>query len=121
MSTLLERLGDRSARVVVVGAGYVGLPLAVEIARAGFSTTAFDKVGAKVKAINAAESYIDDVPTSVLAPLVRAKKLAASTEPDVLAEADVVVICVPTPLNKTRDPDNAYILDAADLLVPRMR
>jgi UDP-N-acetyl-D-glucosamine dehydrogenase len=120
MSQILERLNNRSAHVVVVGAGYVGLPLAVEIAGAGFATVAFDKSAAKVSAVNAGKSYIDDVPTSTLVQLVEAKKLVASTDPDVLARADAVVICVPTPLNKTKDPDNSFILDAADLMVPRM-
>jgi UDP-N-acetyl-D-glucosamine dehydrogenase len=120
-SSLLHRINDRTASVAVIGAGYVGLPLAVETAGAGYTTIAFDKVPAKVDSINAGKSYIDDVPTSILEPLVRAKKLSASTDPDVLEKADAIIICVPTPLNKTKDPDNSYILDAADLLLPRMR
>jgi UDP-N-acetyl-D-glucosamine dehydrogenase len=118
---LLQRLGDRSATVVVVGAGYVGLPLAVEIAKAGYRTVAFDKSAGKVDSINAGKSYIDDVPTSVVGPLVKEKKLSASTDPEVLGQADAIIICVPTPLNKTKDPDNSFILDAADLMVKRMR
>jgi UDP-N-acetyl-D-glucosamine dehydrogenase len=120
MSPLLDRIKDRSATVVVVGAGYVGLPLAVEIARAGYATMAYDRAGDKVSAINAGRSYIDDVPTAVLAPLVTAGKLGASADPDVLGKADVVVICVPTPLNKTKDPDNSFILNAAEMMVSRM-
>jgi UDP-N-acetyl-D-glucosamine dehydrogenase len=122
MSTpLLDRINSRSAKVVVVGAGYVGLPLAVEIAKAGFSTVAFDKSREKVTAINAGHSYIDDVPTSALAQLVGDKKLSASADPDVLGQADAVIICVPTPLNKTKDPDNSFIMSAAEMIVPRMR
>ena len=121
MKTLLERIGDRSAQVVVVGAGYVGLPLAVEIAGAGFATTAYDRMVAKVNAIKSGQSHIADVPSSVLAPLVAQGKLMASDDPEVLGQADVVIICVPTPLNKTKDPDNSFILDAADMLLPRMR
>jgi UDP-N-acetyl-D-glucosamine dehydrogenase len=120
-SKLLQRLNDRSAQVVVVGAGYVGLPLAVEIARAGFRTTAFDKSPRKVDSINAGKSYIDDVPTSIVAPLVKEQRLSASMDPEVLGKADALIICVPTPLNKTKDPDNSFILDAADLMVQRMR
>jgi UDP-N-acetyl-D-glucosamine dehydrogenase len=120
-SSLLQKINDRTATVAVVGAGYVGLPLAVETAGAGYVTVAFDKIPGKVDSINAGKSYIDDIPTPVLEPLVRAKKLSASTDPDVLEKADAIIICVPTPLNKTKDPDNSYILDAADLLVPRMR
>jgi UDP-N-acetyl-D-glucosamine dehydrogenase len=120
MSSLLEKIKNRSANVVVVGAGYVGLPLAVEIAKAGFSVTAYDRSSEKVSSINAGRSYIDDVPTAVVGPLVADKKLAASTDPDVLGKADAVIICVPTPLNKTKDPDNSFILDAADMMVSRM-
>jgi UDP-N-acetyl-D-glucosamine dehydrogenase len=120
MSSLLDRIKNRSANVVVVGAGYVGLPLAVEIAKAGFSVTAYDRSGEKVSAINAGRSYIEDVPTSIVGPLVADKKLQASTDPDVLGKADAVIICVPTPLNKTKDPDNSFILDAADMMVSRM-
>src|SRR5688572_29452531 len=120
-SSLLQRINDRTATVAVVGAGYVGLPLAVETAGAGYVTVAFDKMPAKVEAINAGRSYIDDVPTATLEPLVRGKKLSGSTDPDVLEKADAIIICVPTPLNKTKDPDNSYILDAADLMVARMR
>jgi UDP-N-acetyl-D-glucosamine dehydrogenase len=116
----MGRIVDRSATVVVVGAGYVGLPLAVEIAGAGFRTVAYDHSTDKVSAINAGRSYIEDVPTSVLQPLVTSGKLRASVDPDVLSSADCVVICVPTPLNKTKDPDNSFILDAAEMMVPRM-
>jgi UDP-N-acetyl-D-glucosamine dehydrogenase len=119
--TLLQRLNDRSASVVVVGAGYVGLPLAVEIAQAGYRVTAFDKSAGKVDSINAGKSYIDDVPTKIVEPLVKAGKLLASTDPVVLGHADAIIICVPTPLNKTKDPDNSFILDAASLMVERMR
>ncbi len=120
MSTLLERINDRSATVVVVGAGYVGLPLAVEVAKAGFTTIAYDRSAAKVDGINAGKSHIEDVTTATVGALVDRKKLSAATDPDVLAKADAVVICVPTPLNKTKDPDNSFILDAADMILARM-
>jgi len=121
MASLLGRIKERSARVVVVGAGYVGLPLAVECAKAGFSTTAYDRAADKVAALQAGDSYIDDVPSDALAPLLASGKFSASADPAVLAEADAIIICVPTPLNKTKDPDNSYILDAIDMLLPRMR
>ena len=119
--TLAERIKARGADVVVVGAGYVGLPLAVETAKAGFSTTAFDKSREKVERLNRGVSYVGDVPTAALAPLVESGKLRASADPDVLERADVVIICVPTPLNKTKDPDNSMIIDAVDMIAPRMR
>ncbi len=120
MSTLLERIKSRQARVAVVGAGYVGLPLAVETAGAGFHTTAYDRAKDKVSALNAGTSYIKDVPEHMLAPLVKAGTLSASSDPDVLGAADAIIICVPTPLNKTKDPDNSFILDAADLIAARL-
>jgi UDP-N-acetyl-D-glucosamine dehydrogenase len=119
--SLDDRIRSREARVAVIGIGYVGLPLAVEIAGAGFQVTGYDKSGEKVRRVNAGDSYINDVPTAILAPLVASGKLGASNDPDVLAAADVVVICVPTPLNKTKDPDNSFILSAADDLAPRLK
>jgi UDP-N-acetyl-D-glucosamine dehydrogenase len=118
--TLLERIEARQARVVVVGAGYVGLPLAVEVAQAKFRVTAFEKSAEKVHLLNRGISYIRDVPQTALEPLVRSGALVASSDPDVLSAADVIVICVPTPLNKTRDPDNSFIMDAAEMIAPRM-
>ena len=119
-SGLKEKIASRDAHVVVVGIGYVGLPLAVEVAGAGFNTVGYDLSKWKVERLNAGEAYIKDVQTSVLAPLVQSGKLSGSTDADVLAKADVVVICVPTPLNKTKDPDNSFIIAALDELVPRM-
>jgi UDP-N-acetyl-D-glucosamine dehydrogenase len=114
---LLERIESKSARVVVMGIGYVGLPLAVEFARAGFRTTGLDYDREKVRLLNAGESYIGDVPTSDVALLVGERKLDATADPAVLAEADCVVVCVPTPLNKTKDPDMRFIVDATNEIV----
>jgi UDP-N-acetyl-D-glucosamine dehydrogenase len=121
MTPVLQAIKSREARVVVIGAGYVGLPLAVETAKAGFRTIAYDRSREKVEQLAKGVSYIKDVPTEVLAPLVKAGTLRASVDPDVLTDADVVIICVPTPLNKTKDPDNSFIMDAADVIAPRMR
>ena len=118
--TLLGRIEAREATVVVVGAGYVGLPLAVETAKAGFETIAFDKSPDKVQALARGVSYIKDVSSAVLEPLVVEGRLRGSADPEVLAAADVIVICVPTPLNKTKDPDNSFILDAAEMIATRM-
>jgi len=120
MTTLTDRILARSARVVVMGAGYVGLPLAVEIAGAGFVTTAFDKASEKVAALARGVSYIRDIPSSTVGPLVGRGLLSGSNTPEVLREADVVMICVPTPLNKTKDPDNSQIVDAAQMIAARM-
>ncbi|HVV17054.1 MAG TPA: nucleotide sugar dehydrogenase [Polyangia bacterium] len=118
--TLLDRIKTKEARVVVVGAGYVGLPLAVEVAKAKFQVTAYDKSVEKVDLLNKGVSYIKDVPSSTLGPLVKAGTLTGSADPEVLGSADVIIICVPTPLNKTKDPDNSFIMDAAEMLAARM-
>src|SRR5688500_12144960 len=110
---LLERIRERSARLAIVGLGYVGLPLAVEFARAGLRVVGIDVDERKVQAIGRGESYIPDVPSSLLAELVRAGRLSATQDYRVLRDVDAVSICVPTPLNKTRDPDMSYVVDAA--------
>jgi UDP-N-acetyl-D-glucosamine dehydrogenase len=120
MSSLVARIEARSARIAVIGIGYVGLPLAVEIAAAGFEVVGYDKSADKVRRLNEGEAYIKDVAPEVLGPLVSAGRLRASTDPDVLGQADAIIICVPTPLNKTKDPDNSFIVAAADDLIPRL-
>jgi UDP-N-acetyl-D-glucosamine dehydrogenase len=114
VTALLQKIEARTARIVVIGIGYVGLPLVAEFARAGFRATGLDKDPEKVRLLNAGESYIADVPTCDLAPYVKARMLDASTDPAVLREADAVIVCVPTPLNKTRDPDMRFIVAATE-------
>lgn len=113
---LLERIAGRSARIVVVGIGYVGLPLVVEFARAGFRVTGLDRDERKVTALRAGQSYIEDIASEELAPLVEAGALDATTDEAVLREADAVVVCVPTPLNKTKDPDISFIVAATEMI-----
>lgn len=110
--TLDERITQHTARFGVVGLGYVGLPLAVEFASAGFTVTGIDLKPEKVAAINAGESYVGDVPTATLRPLVESGKLRATMDFAAIADCDTVNICVPTPLRKTRDPDMSYIVNA---------
>lgn len=117
---LLEKLAQRKARIAVIGLGYVGLPLAVEIAKAGFSVMGYDKNPEKADAVNRGTSYIKDVPDAELLAVVGAGKLQASAEASCLSDADAVVICVPTPLNKSKAPDNSYIIAAADDLLPHL-
>lgn len=118
MSTHFEELAakiDRRAAVSgIVGLGYVGLPLAVEFAKAGLPVLGFDVTQEKVDLLNGGESYIQDVPTAVLGPLVDSGKLRATTEFSRLAEVDTVNICVPTPLRKTKDPDMSYVVAATE-------
>ncbi len=114
---LIERIKRHEGRVVVVGIGYVGLPLVVEFAAAGFHVTGYDKDERKVALLKKGESYIEDIPTSVLAPLVASGKLTASTDESVIKDADAVIVCVPTPLNKTKEPDISYIVSATEAIV----
>ncbi len=111
---LRRKIETRQAKVCVVGLGYVGLPLAVEFARAGFSVTGIDIDPAKVDALNGGKSYIQDVPTSVLEPLVNSGKMRATTDFAAIAEMDTVNIAVPTPLRKTKDPDMSFIVSACE-------
>ncbi|MEO8597029.1 MAG: nucleotide sugar dehydrogenase [Candidatus Solibacter sp.] len=111
---LAEKIRTRRARVGIVGLGYVGLPLAVEFARAGFTVTGIDVSEEKVRRVNEGDSYIGDIPSAVLAPLVQAGKLRATTDFRAALELDTINICVPTPLRKTKDPDMSFIVSASN-------
>lgn len=105
----------------VVGLGYVGLPLLVEMARSGFEAVGIDIDSAKVEAINAGRNYIEDVDSGELARLVQARLLRATTDWNVVSELDAISICVPTPLRKTKDPDISYIVSTVEQIAPRLR
>ena len=109
---LEEKIRTRRAKVGIVGLGYVGLPLAVEFAKAGFDVTGIDLSDAKTARINAGDSYVGDVPSATLAPLVESGKLRATADFSVVRDLDTINICVPTPLRKTKDPDMSYIVSA---------
>ncbi len=117
---LVQRFEARQARVGVIGLGYVGLPLAVALAKAGLHVVGIDLDASKVQALTRGESYIEDVPAAEIAPLVRSGHLMAGTSFDALASADGVSICVPTPLRKTGDPDLSFILSAVQALRPQL-
>jgi UDP-N-acetyl-D-glucosamine dehydrogenase len=117
VTTLLDKIQRREARVVVVGIGYVGLPLVVELARAGFRVTGFDRDPGKVKHLNEGVSYIEDIKSHDIAPHVRAGRMDATTDSRVMGQADAVILCVPTPLKKTKDPDMSYIEGAVEVVV----
>ena len=113
-STLLDRIRSKQARIGVIGLGYVGLPLAVEFALAGFRVTGFDVDASKVGEINGGRSYIPDVPQEDLARVVTSGHLKATTDMRELASMDVADICVPTPLRKTKDPDLSYVVKSLE-------
>ena len=118
----IKRLVEaKVARVGVIGLGYVGLPLAVEFARRGLRAVGFEVDARKAELINRGESYIGDVHSAALASVVRAERLHATVNFDELADCDAIIICVPTPLRKTKEPDISYILAAASEIQQRLR
>ncbi len=112
---------QREARVGVVGLGYVGLPLAVEYARAGFATVGFDLVSERVESINRGVSYIQDVSDEHLAEAVADDRFKATTDAGALREADVVFICVPTPITANKEPDMSFVRSASDTVAAHLR
>ena len=112
MTSLIDKIENRAAVIGIVGLGYVGLPLAVVFAEAGFRVKGIDVDAKKVDAVNRQESYIEDVDSATLAVL--SHKIEATTDFSAILECDAVSICVPTPLSKTGDPDVSYIIAAAD-------
>src|SRR5437879_10208094 len=109
---LSRKIETREARVGIAGLGYVGLPLAVEFARAGFDVTGIDVDARKVSSINRGESYVKDVPSPALKPLVEKGRLCATTDFSAVASLDTINIAVPTPLRTTKDPDMSFIVCA---------
>ena len=111
---LLQKIQNQTARIGVIGLGYVGLPLATRAGRVGFTVLGFDVSAEKVASINAGTSYIGDVTAAEVAELRERGRLEATTDMQRLASCDVIAVCVPTPLNSTRDPDISFIERAAD-------
>ncbi|MBJ19754.1 MAG: nucleotide sugar dehydrogenase [bacterium] len=114
LQDLRGKINSREARIGVIGLGYVGLPLAVELGKAGFRVTGFDVDATKIRALEGGRSYIGDVESSDLQVQVDAGRFKATSNFDQLAEVDVINICVPTPLRKTRDPDVSFIASAVE-------
>ena len=118
---LRDKIETRTATFGVIGLGYVGLPLATAFADVGFPVIGFDVVQHTVDGLNAGTSHIKDVPSTTIQQLVDAEKFAATTDMSRLAEADVISICVPTPLSKTRDPDISYVQAATESVAANLR
>ncbi len=121
LEQLEARIRSGEARVGTLGLGYVGLPLSVEFGTAGLRVTGYDLLPEKVAALNRGESYVGDVPAERVRELVAAGRFAASTDFDSLGEQDALIICVPTPLGKTRDPDLSMVVDASREIARRLR
>jgi UDP-N-acetyl-D-glucosamine dehydrogenase len=118
---LAGKISRREARVGILGLGYVGLPLAVEFADAGLTVMGLDLDTRKVEAVNAGKSYIKDVDQERLAGLVKRGTLSASSDLDELGRCDAIIICVPTPLSKTKDPDLSMVVESAKAIAARLR
>ena len=120
-ATLKAKIETRQATFGVIGLGYVGLPLATAFAEVGFPVLGFDVSQPTVDRLNSGESHIKDVDSDTVGALVREEKFAATTDMSRLAEADIISICVPTPLSKTRDPDISYVQSATDAVAAALR
>lgn len=116
-AALIRKIDQKSARVGVIGLGYVGLPLSMVLAKAGFKVTGFDISNEKVKLLNSGQSDIDDIPSAQVKEMVKSGLFKATTDPAQLSKVDTISICVPTPLSKTKDPDVSYILAAMEWVV----
>jgi len=121
LEALLGRIDSKSARCGVLGLGYVGLPLAVEFARQGYTTLGFDISEAVVAGVNGGRSHIGDIADAELGPLTASGVLRATAGMAALGECDVISICVPTPLSKTRDPDVSYVVAATEAVAASLR
>ncbi len=118
---LADKIANRTATVSVIGLGYVGLPLAVEFAKAGFNVVALDLDRHKINEINEGRSYIKDVESDEIRRVVEQGKLHATTDYAAICEVDTISICVPTPLRKTKDPDISYIVSATESIADNFR
>ncbi|MDH5282530.1 MAG: NAD(P)-binding domain-containing protein, partial [Gemmatimonadota bacterium] len=118
---LKAQIAGGHATVGIVGLGYVGLPLAVEVARSGFKVVGCDISEPVCAAINAGRSHVEDVPSELLAGYVKKGLITATTDFSRLRECDIISICVPTPLNKTKDPDLSYVIAAAESIRQSLR
>lgn len=116
-----SKIVSHQARIAVIGLGYVGLPLAVELGKTGFSVLGLDLDGKKVNAINTGRSYISDIASEEVAALAAKELLTATTDFNCIAEVDVVFICVPTPFTKAKDPDLSFVVRATEEIATRLR
>ncbi|MEP4309764.1 MAG: NAD(P)-binding domain-containing protein, partial [Lentilitoribacter sp.] len=119
--TLVEKIDARRAVVGIIGLGYVGLPLSVATAAKGYDVLGFDVDPTKIVSLNAGNSYIDAVPSAKLSKLVDQNKFFATSDFDKLAECDIIIICVPTPLSQQREPDLGFVITTANDILQRLR
>ena len=120
-ASLSDKISGRTARVGVVGLGYVGLPTAVAATAAGFDVTGIDIDRTRVDEVNAGRSHVEDVGSDLLAPLVEAQRVTATTDYAAIEDVDVIVICAPTPVNSHKEPDLGPLRDAVATMAHHMR
>src|SRR5881296_3781671 len=121
INLVAERIRERQARIAVVGQGYVGLPLAVAFAQAGFRVTGLDADAERVVALGYGRSHSPDVRDADLTALVRAGRYRATADPAVLPTSDIIIVCVPTPLRNSKDPDISFVIRAAEQVAAALR
>ena len=120
-AALTDKIKNKEARVGIIGLGYVGLPLAVEFAQAGYHVVGIDTDSSKVDALNRGDCYITDISADLFSDMVSTGRLRATQDYGAIGELDAISICVPTPLRKTRDPDMSYVVAAADQIAKHLR
>ena len=121
MNTLLGKVHDRTALIGIAGLGYVGLPLALRFAEVGYKVVGFDVDGGKVEALNGGRSYIEHISSETIAVARKADRFSATSQFDKATNCDVLIICVPTPLNKYREPDLSFVVKTVESLAPHLR
>ena len=120
-TSLIDKIQKKEARIGIIGLGYVGLPLAVEFAQAGYHVVGIDTDSSKVDAFNRGDCYITDISTELFSDMVSTGRLMATQDYGAIGELDAISICVPTPLRKTRDPDMSYVVAAAEQIAKHLR
>ncbi|MCK5594779.1 nucleotide sugar dehydrogenase [bacterium] len=121
MSSLIHKIKNKKAQIAVIGLGYVGLPLCMEFAKKGFCVTGIDVDKKRVKSVSKGVSYIGDVKSSEIKLYVKEKSFQATTDYGVLSRQDAIIMCVPTPLRKTKEPDISYIIDASKKIAKTLK
>ena len=114
--SLYNKINSKEANIGVIGLGYVGLPLAIEFAKAGFNVSGIDVDDKKIAAINKGNNYISDIDDSLLMDLVKKGKLKATKDKSIITTLDAISICVPTPLSKLKEPDVSYIINSVNAI-----
>ena len=120
-NALIRKIENKKAKISVIGLGYVGLPLCMEFAKNGFCVTGIDVEKKRVESANKGDSYIGDVQSSEIKLYVKEKKFQATTDYGVLGMQDAIIMCVPTPLRKTKEPDISYIINASKKIAKTLK